>query len=55
VNYRDRLDGEALRYAGMLRDLCIWGTLAITVISGSLYVQKAMVLYRKNKPPGMDS
>lgn len=47
VNYRDRLDHPALRSATIFRDFCIWATLAITVVSGLMYVQKAVTLYRK--------
>jgi CDP-diacylglycerol---glycerol-3-phosphate 3-phosphatidyltransferase len=45
VNYRDRFttDGEAdFRH---FRDFCIWATLAITVISGLLYIRHAIRLY----------
>jgi CDP-diacylglycerol--glycerol-3-phosphate 3-phosphatidyltransferase len=52
VNNRDRLDGQALRNATTFRDFCIWATLTITVVSGLMYVQKAMTLYRKiNRAP----
>src|ERR1700722_20785975 len=47
VNYRDRLSGEALRNATIFRDCCIWGTVAITAISGLLYVRRAVKLYQK--------
>jgi CDP-diacylglycerol--glycerol-3-phosphate 3-phosphatidyltransferase len=50
VNYRRRLDADALRYATIFRDACIWMTLAITVISGSMYVHRAVSLYRKHPP-----
>jgi len=48
VNYRVRLDPDALRYATFLRDIAIWGTVAITVASGLMYVQKAVTLFRKH-------
>src|SRR5580692_11505209 len=32
VNYRDRLNGDALQIATILRDVAIWGTVIITVI-----------------------
>ena len=48
VNYRNRLDDGALRNATILRDVAIWGTLAITVASGFMYVQKAVALFRKH-------
>jgi CDP-diacylglycerol--glycerol-3-phosphate 3-phosphatidyltransferase len=47
VNYRDRLNSNQLYQATLLRDICIWGTLAITIISGFMYVQKAVALFRK--------
>src|SRR5580692_826597 len=42
VNYRNRLDAEALRGATMIRDIAVWGTVVITVASGLMYVQKAV-------------
>jgi phosphatidylglycerophosphate synthase len=50
VNYRRRLDADALRAATIFRDACIWMTLTITVISGSMYVHRAVSLYRKHPP-----
>jgi CDP-diacylglycerol--glycerol-3-phosphate 3-phosphatidyltransferase len=47
VNYRGRLSGDALQGATIIRDVAIWGTVIITVISGLLYVQRATALYRK--------
>jgi CDP-diacylglycerol--glycerol-3-phosphate 3-phosphatidyltransferase len=35
--------------AGVFRGLCIWITIAITVISGLLYIQRAMALYQQRK------
>jgi CDP-diacylglycerol--glycerol-3-phosphate 3-phosphatidyltransferase len=52
VNYRGRMTGDVLRGATILRDVAIWGTVIITVISGLLYVQRAVSLYRKN-PAGV--
>ena len=37
------------RYATPFRDLCIWVTIAVTVISGLLYVQRAVAMYRESK------
>jgi CDP-diacylglycerol--glycerol-3-phosphate 3-phosphatidyltransferase len=48
VNYRNRLDADALHDATLLRDIAIGGTVAITVASGLMYVQKAVALYRKH-------
>ena len=36
------------RRATQLRDLCIWATLGVTVLSGLLYVQRAVALYRRD-------
>ena len=51
VNYYDWLRVHAEPAATYLRDFGIWGTVAITVISGVLYVQRALAMYRE-KPPG---
>ena len=48
VNYRRGLDADALSYATIFRDACIWMTLAITVVSGLMYVQRAVALFRKH-------
>jgi CDP-diacylglycerol--glycerol-3-phosphate 3-phosphatidyltransferase len=48
VNYRGRMSGDVLRAATILRDVAIWGTVIITAISGLLYVQRAVSLYRKS-------
>lgn len=47
VNYYSWLHRNWDPYATWLRDLCIWSTIAITVISGLLYVQKAVSMYRE--------
>ena len=49
VNYHaavsaDRADLE--RSAVRFRDFCIWLTLVITVVSGLLYVRRAVGMYR---------
>lgn len=49
VNYRERLSGDLEFYARMLRDIAIWATVVITVISGLLYVHRAILLYRKRE------
>ncbi|CAN5585501.1 hypothetical protein BH09PLA1_BH09PLA1_26900 [soil metagenome] len=52
VNYLKRLsDSGYLEWATWLRDICIWLTVAITVISGLLYLRRAPELYRV----GMDA
>jgi CDP-diacylglycerol---glycerol-3-phosphate 3-phosphatidyltransferase len=49
VNYRGRLSPDQLHIAKIFRDICIWATLTITVVSGALYVQRAVGLYRKKE------
>jgi CDP-diacylglycerol---glycerol-3-phosphate 3-phosphatidyltransferase len=50
VNYLPQLmSGGYDAAAGDFRNVCIWGTIAITVISGLLYVRRAMALYRRNQ------
>jgi CDP-diacylglycerol--glycerol-3-phosphate 3-phosphatidyltransferase len=47
VNYLPWLrDHQYELAARRLRDVCIWGTLVITVFSGLLYVQRAVAMYR---------
>jgi len=47
VNYLKRLtDSGYLTWATWLRDICIWTTVLITVISGLLYLRRAPDLYR---------
>lgn len=56
VNYLDRLqDYRIARGAEMFRDFCIWATIAVTAISGLLYVQRAIALYRKAEPRERDA
>jgi CDP-diacylglycerol--glycerol-3-phosphate 3-phosphatidyltransferase len=47
VNYYKWLtDHNYLRGATYFRDFCVWATVAITVISGLLYIQRAIAMYR---------
>jgi CDP-diacylglycerol--glycerol-3-phosphate 3-phosphatidyltransferase len=47
VNYFNSLrDGGWEPTARIVRDVFIWGTVAITVLSGLLYVRRAIVLYQ---------
>ncbi len=48
VNYFDRFErGTSLEHAARrFRDVCIWVTIAVTVWSGLLYIQKAKTIYR---------
>jgi CDP-diacylglycerol---glycerol-3-phosphate 3-phosphatidyltransferase len=51
VNYRQELrDAEWERAAILLRDACIWATVAITVISGMVYVRRAASMFRSARP-----
>ena len=46
VNYYDWLLGRGhLSWATVLRDIGIWGTVAITVVSGVLYLWRAMPMF----------
>ncbi len=50
VNYREYfIRADVARYATYFRDFCIWATLAITILSGSMYVQRAVALYRRRE------
>ena len=54
VNYRQRLsDIGYLDRATVLRDVCIWLTVAITVWSGLLYIRRATDLYRAGTSPAI--
>lgn len=48
VNYFQSLSAEQLRYATIVRDIFIWGTIVITVASGLMYVRKAVTLFRQH-------
>jgi CDP-diacylglycerol---glycerol-3-phosphate 3-phosphatidyltransferase len=45
VNYFAKLGGNVERAAQIFRDVCIWATIAITVWSGLLYVQRMKHAY----------
>jgi CDP-diacylglycerol--glycerol-3-phosphate 3-phosphatidyltransferase len=47
VNYYDWIQLHAEPYARIVRDVGIWGTVAITVYSGVLYVGRAVKMYRE--------
>jgi hypothetical protein len=44
VNYLRDYD-----WARIVRDSCIWATIVITVLSGLLYVQRAVAMHRENR------
>lgn len=47
VNYLPRLNAYGLETAArVFRDVCIWATIAVTVVSGYVYVKRATSLYR---------
>ncbi len=57
VNYLPWLDKHhhLKHYATAFRDFCIWGTVVITVLSGLLYIQRAVALYRgQTQTPSAD-
>ena len=50
VNYFKWLSENGYQwYAAVFRDVCIWATVAITVISGVLYIQRAIAMYREHE------
>lgn len=49
VNYYKWLvDHRYETYARSFRDFCIWVTVIVTVLSGLLYIQKAIAMYRES-------
>jgi CDP-diacylglycerol--glycerol-3-phosphate 3-phosphatidyltransferase len=49
VNYYKHLaDRGYLDYATAFRNFCIWTTVIVTVVSGVLYVQRAIAMYREH-------
>ena len=49
VNYFQRQGGKAEMYAHWFRDICIWLTIAITLLSGVSYVRRGVNLYQGRK------
>jgi phosphatidylglycerophosphate synthase len=49
VNYFQRRGGNAELYAHWFRDICIWLTIAITLLSGVSYVRRGVSLYQDRK------
>jgi CDP-diacylglycerol--glycerol-3-phosphate 3-phosphatidyltransferase len=39
-------------WARYLRDACIWATVIVTLVSGILYIQRAIALYREKRIAG---
>ena len=52
VNYFDWLRANMETFARAIRDVGIWGTVAITLASGMLYTQKAIGMYRERRTNG---
>jgi len=51
VNYRPQFINIGYeRQAAIFRSFCIWATIAITVLSGLLYISRAVTLYRRDAP-----
>jgi CDP-diacylglycerol--glycerol-3-phosphate 3-phosphatidyltransferase len=50
VNYYNWILSHAHTFMTVLRDVFIWGTVVITVISGLLYVQRAVAMHRAKGP-----
>jgi CDP-diacylglycerol---glycerol-3-phosphate 3-phosphatidyltransferase len=49
VNYFQRTPGNAEFYAHWVRDVCIWLTIGITLLSGVSYVRRGVNLYQDRK------
>jgi len=49
--YQDQWPPE--RYFRYFRDFCVWGTVAVTLLSGLAYVRRAMVVFAKHSQPVM--
>jgi len=49
VNYLDPRNDNLQQYGRYFRDFCIWATVIITVLSGLLYVRRAVTLYRASR------
>jgi CDP-diacylglycerol---glycerol-3-phosphate 3-phosphatidyltransferase len=47
VNYGVHLDPGYEWWAALIRDSCIWITVFVTVVSGLIYIQRAMTMYNK--------
>jgi CDP-diacylglycerol--glycerol-3-phosphate 3-phosphatidyltransferase len=53
VNYHKALTEHGyLKGATYFRDFCIWATVVVTVVSGLLYIQRAIAMYRENQRAG---
>jgi phosphatidylglycerophosphate synthase len=49
VNYVAKMSPEFERAARIFRDVCIWATVVVTILSGLLYMQRATDLYRTDQ------
>jgi CDP-diacylglycerol--glycerol-3-phosphate 3-phosphatidyltransferase len=50
VNYLHWLQSLAYDdWAGHIRDFFIWATIAVTIMSGLLYVRRAVILYQRHR------
>jgi phosphatidylglycerophosphate synthase len=52
VNYFYHPGGNVEPMATIVRDFCIWATLVITIVSGLLYVRRAISLYQRRQRHG---
>jgi CDP-diacylglycerol---glycerol-3-phosphate 3-phosphatidyltransferase len=48
VNYF-RSASSGYHWPEAVRDVCIWATIAVTLISGALYIQRAMAIHRESR------
>jgi CDP-diacylglycerol--glycerol-3-phosphate 3-phosphatidyltransferase len=51
VNYVEKMSPDFEHAARIFRDVCIWATVVVTILSGLLYMQRATDLYRADRAP----
>ena len=49
VNYFQQRGGDLEFYARWFRDICIWLTIGITLLSGVSYIRRGITLYQKTE------
>lgn len=49
--YQDQWHAEP--YFRYFRDFCVWGTVAVTVLSGLAYVRRAMLVFKRHGEPAL--
>jgi len=52
VNYQPQLvEAGVERAARLLRDVCVWGTVVVTVVSGAMYLRRSLDIAREPAAP----